>query len=347
MKKTISIFIPHYGCPNDCVFCNQVKISGKKTNLNYELIKRDILRDLSTIKDDNDIEIAFFGGSFTAIEDEVQEKCLEIADSFRKILSKKIQIKLSTRPDSIDEKVIQRLLKYDVTTVELGVQSLDDEVLKLSNRGHNAQDVSIASKLIKQANIKLGLQIMIGLPGDDENKLYKTIDKAITIRPDIARIYPVLVIKDTQLENMYLNGEYTPISLEKAVDLAKYMYVKFEQADIKVIRIGLQATENISFDKDVVAGPFHSAFGELVINEIYKDKIETIIKEKIFKEKELNIYTSKKYISKILGNKKKNLKYFKEKYDITLKVVETNNEYIQILNEKLREKDIIQSLNYD
>lgn len=341
MKKTVSIYIPHYGCPNDCVFCNQVKISGKKTNLNYSLMKEDILRDISTIKKEDELEIAFFGGSFTAIEDEVQDICLSIADNLRYELNRDIQIKLSTRPDKIDEKVIQRLKKYKVTTVELGVQSLDDTVLEVSNRGHSSQDVFISSKMIQDANIILGLQIMIGLPEDTKEKLYDTIEKVIQIKPDIARIYPVLVIKDTQLEQMYLNGLYTPTSLEEAVQLAKYTYLKFENAGINVIRIGLQATDNINFDKDVVAGPFHSAFGELVINEIYKDKIEEIIKKNDFKEKELKIFTPKKYISKILGNKKKNFNYFKEKYDINLKVCQSQDEYIQILDTSLKQEDIL------
>lgn len=342
MKKTASVFIPHYGCPNDCVFCNQVKISGKTTNLDYVAIEKDIIRDISTIDEKDTAEIAFFGGSFTAIEGEVQEICLSLANNLRKKLNREIKIKLSTRPDAIDEKIIDRLLKYKVDTVELGVQSLDDEVLFFSNRGHNSEQVFKASQLIKQANISLGLQIMIGLPNDTKEKLYNTIEKVISIKPDIARIYPVLVIKDTQLEHMYRQGIYKAIELDEAIDLSAYMYKKFENSGINVIRIGLQATDNINFDKDVVAGPFHSAFGELVLNKIYRDKIEQILLEENFAQKTVVIKSHKKYISKILGNKKRNYNYFKDKYGISIKIETSQDDIIDIMGRRFSDKSVLQ-----
>lgn len=343
MKKTASVYIPHYGCPNDCVFCNQVKISGRKTNLDYKAMELDILKSISTMREGDIVEIAFFGGSFTAIEDEVQDNCLELANEIGRRINKKIQIKLSTRPDKIDEKVIKRLKKYKVDTVELGVQSMDDEVLETSNRGHNSDIVYYASDIIKNSGIKLGLQIMIGLPKDTKEKLYSTIEKVIDIKPDIARIYPVLVIKDTELENMYYNKEYTPLDLQTTIKYAKYMYQKFEYAGINVIRIGLQATENITIGNDVVAGPFHSAFGELVINEIYKDKIEEELLKNKYTSDVLYIYSPKKYTSKILGNKKRNYDYFKNKYNIQIKIKNIDDDKIIILGEEFSWKDFLKT----
>lgn len=322
MKKTASVYIPHMGCPNDCIFCNQVKISGQKTVLDYKAMKEGILNSISTMKEDDTVEIAFFGGSFTAIEKDVQEKCLSLANEIAVQIGKDVQIKLSTRPDAIDDEVIDRLLRHKVHTVELGVQSMDDEVLYLNNRGHDSKSVYDACNLIRKTNINLGLQLMIGLLGDTKERLYQTIQKVVDIRPDIARIYPVLVIKDTALERLYIEKKYQPISLEDAVIYAKDMYKSFENANIKVIRIGLQATENISFGKDMVAGPFHSAFGEMVVGEIFRENIEKLIISDKFKEKTLIIHCPKNMISQIIGNKKKNALYFKERYDIQIKTNE-------------------------
>ena len=325
MKKTASVYIPHMGCPNDCIFCNQVKISGQKTLLDYEAMREGIMSSISTMKETDTVEIAFFGGSFTAIEKEVQERCLSLANDIAGQIGRQVQIKLSTRPDAIDDEVIERLLRHKVHTVELGVQSMDDEVLRLNNRGHDSKSVYEACKLIRKTNINLGLQLMIGLLGDTKEKLYQTIQKVIDIRPDIARIYPVLVIKDTALERLYHEKKYQPISLEDAVIYAKDMYKSFENANIKVIRIGLQATENIAIGKDMVAGPFHSAFGEMVISEIFRENIEKLIIADNFNQKILSIACPKTMISKIVGNKKKNIIYFKQKYDIDIRPEEGEN----------------------
>ena len=246
----------------------------------------------------------------------MQERCLSLANDIAGQIGRQVQIKLSTRPDAIDDEVIERLLRHKVHTVELGVQSMDDEVLRLNNRGHDSKSVYEACKLIRKTNIKLGLQLMIGLLGDTKEKLYQTIEKVIDIGPDIARIYPVLVIKDTALERLYHENKYQPISLEDAVIYAK---------DMKVIRIGLQATENIAVGKDMVAGPFHSAFGEMVVSEIFRENIEKLIVADNFNQKILIIACPKTMISKIVGNKKKNVIYFKQKYDIDIRPEEGEN----------------------
>lgn len=331
LKKTASVFIPHYGCRYDCVFCNQVKISGMDKKFDYERARQDILRDIGSMDEGVTPEIAFFGGSFTAIDEEVQENCLSMANEIRDLFGGNLLIKMSTRPDAIDKNVIDRLKRYKVDTVELGVQSMDDEVLLAANRGHNSQDVYAASYMIKEAGIELGHQIMVGLPKDTEQKLHDTVEKVLEIRPNIARIYPVLVIKDTQLENMCKSNKYKALSVAEAVRLSAYVYKKFTDSGINIIRTGLQATDNINIDKDVVAGPFHSAFGELVINYLLRQEIERVLIGEDFIKKKLVIRSPKSYISKIIGNKKSNVKYFKEKYDAKLIVLEdNNNDYINV-----------------
>lgn len=324
-KKTISIFIPHMGCPNDCIFCNQKKITGAKTILNYNDIKLYMDKSVETIGKDAIVEVAFFGGSFTALEQSVQNDCLKLANEFRDKIPNKTLIKVSTRPDSIDEKILSNLKKFKVDTIELGVQSMCDEVLIYSHRGHNSECVYSSSKLIRDYDIKLGIQLMVGLPKDDIKKFKYTIQEVIRIKPDIARIYPVLVIKDTHLETLYLNNEYSPLQLEQAIELAKYAYMRLEEEDIRVIRIGLQNTDNIRLHSDVIAGPFHPAFGELVKSRVYRDVIEKYLEKNINFNKELNIQTTKNKISQIIGNKKCNKKYFEEKYKLSFFVQENEN----------------------
>lgn len=321
------------GCPNDCVFCNQVKISGYNGPFDYNEIIRTFEECYSTIENNNEVEIAFFGGSFTALDFDIQENLLKLADDFRKKINNRSCIKISTRPDKIDERILNLLKKYDVKTIELGVQSMDDEVLIKSLRGHLSDIVYRSSELIKSYNFELGIQIMIGLPFDTEKKLKETIDKVIAIKPDIARLYPVLVIKDTELEKMYLRNEYISLDVKQAVELTKKAYIALEENNIKVIRIGLQNTKNIEKDSDVVAGPFHPAFGELVKSSVIRDRIEDYIKKNSPSEIYIKILPSK--VSQVSGNKKVNKEYFKEKYNIKLNIIKDKNlqEDIIVIND--------------
>lgn len=317
-KKTISLFIPHMGCPNDCVFCNQVKISGKDESFDYEEIVNILNNAYRTIPENYKIEIAFFGGSFTALDIEVQENLLKIADEFRKNIKNESLVKLSTRPDNINIKILDLLKKYDVDTIELGVQSMDDEVLLNSGRGHLSNCVYESSKLIKDYGFQLGIQLMIGLPFDNEEKLKTTIKKVIAIKPDIARLYPVLVIKDTELEKMYIKGRYKPLDVDEAVELTKKCYLALEKNDIKVIRVGLQNTKNINNKNDVISGPFHPAFGEKVKSLIIRDIIEDYVV--VNKPTHLDIVINNKKVSQISGNKRENRNYFKEKYNLDMSI---------------------------
>jgi histone acetyltransferase (RNA polymerase elongator complex component) len=303
----IPIFVPHEGCPHDCVFCNQNSITGTSTKVDANFVEETINEYLKTIKSDNAvIEVSFFGGTFTAIKMEKQVELLTVAKRFKD--NNKINfIRLSTRPDYIDDKILKNLKNYSVDIIELGVQSLDDEVLLKSGRGHTAEDVEVASKLIKQYGFVLGHQIMIGLPGDNINKDIDTAKRVINLKPDICRIYPALVIKNTHMESMYLEHKFIPYTLSEAVNISKIIYIMMIANSINVIRIGLQPTEEISEGNDLVAGPFHPAFRELVEGSIYNDLIYHVIMDNFKADTKLNkvlVKVNPKDISKLYANGK-------------------------------------------
>ena len=314
----IPIFVPHKGCPFDCVFCNQKHITGSNDDINEEKIINIIEEYLKTLPKQNCIiEAAFFGGSFTGIDFDMQRKFLSTAYEYVK--NGKIDgIRLSTRPDYINDTILDQLKKYGVTTIELGVQSLDDDVLERSTRGHKADVVYISVELIKKYGFNLGLQMMTGLPGDNDEKALQTADKIIMMKPDFVRIYPTLVVKDTYLEKMYLNGKYKPQRLDEAVDLCKKLLLKFKEADIDVIRVSLQTTDEISPGGSIVAGPYDAQFRELVESRIYLDKFSVALGS--FKGKDAVIYVNTKEISKATGSKKQNIKDIYDKYKIKVKI---------------------------
>jgi len=303
----IPIFVPHEGCPHECVFCNQNSITGTSTKVDAMYVEQTVNEYLQTINhDDAIIEVSFFGGTFTAIKTEKQIELLTVAKKFKD--NNKIKfIRLSTRPDYIDDNVLINLKKYSVDIIELGVQSMDAEVLLKSGRGHTSGDVESASILIKQYGFTLGHQIMIGLPGDNINKDIETAKRSIALKPDICRIYPALVIKDTHMEKMYIEQKFKPYSLSEAVNISKIIYIMMIVNQINVIRIGLQPTEEISEGNDLVAGPFHPAFRELVEGSIYNDLVYDVImknlKKPIFSNKVL-VNINPKDISKLYANSK-------------------------------------------
>ena len=321
----IPIFVPHTGCPHDCVFCNQKKITGSGTSVTAEEVYKIINDYIRTIPKTNEsLEVAFYGGSFTGINIETQVNLLNAAYSFKKqgYIDK---IRLSTRPDYIDEKILSVLKMYGVDTIELGVQSMDENVLMKSFRGHSPEDVVDATKLIKNYDFKLGLQMMIGLPGDDKLKDLYTAHQIIKLQPDFVRIYPTLVIKDTFLEKQYLSGEYYALSLENAIDICTDLLLLFNYYSINVIRIGLQPTDNIALNKDILAGPFHSSFRQLVESNVYKIILDMFLKEKNLNLSEIKVILNKKKISNFVGQKSENIKYIKNTYKIPkIKVVAEN-----------------------
>ena len=318
-KRIIPIFVPDRGCPHDCIFCNQKKITGVSTEVTAQDARNIIEECLETIDKDTNVEIAFFGGSFTAIEEECQNELLAVAKEY---VDKGLvhEIRMSTRPDCISDSILERLKKYDASIIELGVQSMDAKVLIDSVRGHDIESVIKSAKLIKEHDIKLGLQMMVGLPSDTEEKCIETARKFISLNPDCVRIYPTLVVKDTGLEMLLERGEYTPFSLEQCINIVKKLLVLFYINNINVIRVGLQATDDIQLGKGVVAGPYHPAFRELVESEMIKDYLDYIVKENEISG-ELIVNSNNKNISKIVGNKRSNKIYMKQKYNINLKTM--------------------------
>lgn len=275
MKKkhfNIPIFIPELACPFQCIYCNQCKISGTLKMPSDHEILTTVNKYLGTIPAEGEVQLAYFGGNFTGIPAPRQEHYLKLIEPYvKKGLIRGIRI--STRPDYIDDTVLALLKKHQVESIELGAQSMDDEVLKTSVRGHTAMDTVIASKKIRAYGFSLGLQMMIGLPGD---RFEKSIDSAIRIaelEADDTRVYPTLVIKDTLLEKMYNNGSYRPLELEEAVGWAKEILLIFEKAGVKVLKMGLHPSEGLLSGNDLVAGPFHRSFRELVESQVWEDQL--------------------------------------------------------------------------
>lgn len=327
-KYIIPIFVPHLGCPNNCTFCNQKSISGQMKNVTPEEVKSTIENFLSSFKD-NTIkrEIAFFGGSFTGIEKNIQEDLLSVAYEYVK--NGQVEgIRVSTRPDYIDKEKLKLLKKYGVKTIELGVQSTNDYILKKCQRGHTFEDVKRASKLIRRYGFTLGHQMMVGLPESTRLDELKTAKDLAKLKPKIIRLYPVLVIKNTKLEEDLKNGEYEPVTLNQAVEICKELFYFFEKKKIKVIRIGLQNTDLISnpenIESEVVAGPYHEAFGQLVEDSIWYENILNKIKKFNTKVIEAEIEFNPINVNNVVGHKKENLIKLKDAYDLELKIKQNN-----------------------
>lgn len=296
----IPIFVPHEGCPHNCVFCNQDRITGVKDRVDAKKAEVIINEYYETIENkDATIEVSFFGGTFTAIPEQKQRELLSVAKKY-KDLGIVNKIRMSTRPDCINDYILSYLNDYSVDIIELGIQSLDDEVLVAAGRGHSKEDAKKASKLIKEYGITLGHQLMPGLPKSNREKDIKSAIESIEMKPDIVRIYPSLVIKDTPMEIMYNRGEYKPYSLEEAVDISKEVFKLYDSKGINVIRVGLQPTDSINIGGDIVSGPFHPAFRELVSSKLVVDAIKDELKE----EKLGEISINSKDLSKLYANKK-------------------------------------------
>lgn len=324
MKKQyiIPIFVPHLGCPNDCTFCNQRKISGQLKNVTEEDVRDTIEFYLSNFREKNaKVEVAFYGGSFTGIDTKLQESLLKTVYEY--IQNKKVdEIRISTRPDYIDKTVLKRLKKYKVKTIELGVQSTNNYVLEKCKRGHTYDDVVKASKLIRRYGFNLGHQMMIGLPDSTEKDDLQTAKDLIKLKPKIVRIYPVLVIKDTELEREYKAGTYEPLDLNIAVERCKELTYLFNKKKIKVIRIGLQNTETIcspnNRESEVVAGPYHETFRQLVEASIYYDTVLNKIKNIETKVKEVEVIVNPQDVNNVIGYKRENVTKLKEMYDVDI-----------------------------
>ena len=312
-NNIIPIFVPHLGCPHNCVFCNQMRISGHEK----AATKEDVYEATKGYKD---CQVAFYGGSFTAIPKEQQIELLSAANGF--------DIRLSTRPDAIDEEILSCLKKYGVSTIELGAQSMDDEVLRLSGRGHMSKDVENASNMIKDAGFKLILQMMTGLPGDSEEKTINTARKIADLNPDGVRIYPTVIVRDTPLFVMWQKGLYREHTVEEAVEWCSKILPIFDEKNIPVIRLGLNPTDDLS-GGDAVGGAYHPALGELVRSRIMRNDLENRLNEMILKEpdkRQFVIEVPANKLSQAIGQHRCNVEYLESKYSLqSLKIVMYNN----------------------
>lgn len=305
----LPIFIPHAGCPHQCVFCNQKTISGQK-NAAESGAREQIARWLQWLRPSLENEAAFYGGSFTALDSDLQERLLFLTDELleRGIIG---SVRLSTRPDYIDDKKLELLKKHGVRLVELGVQSLDDRVLEAAGRGHTAADVMQAMKRLRAYNFKTGLQLMVGMPLQSFSSLQDTVAQVIKLQPDIARIYPLLVIKGTPLAESWAKGEFQPLGLEEAVRQSAWVYDKLMTNGIKVIRVGLQPDDELCAPGNILAGPFHPSIGELVQSFLLRERLT----DKLLAVKGAEcivISCPAKMESKLRGMKNSNIKYWQQ-----------------------------------
>ena len=322
-QYTIPIFIPHLGCNNECVFCNQKKISGNSNIQSIEEIRFDIEEQLKYFKNKKKIQIAFFGGSFTGIPIKDQIKYLKLANEY--ILKGQVDsIRISTRPDYISIRICRMLKKYNVKTIELGVQSMDDLVLESSKRGHTSNDVIRAAIIINLLNIELGFQIMVGLPKSTLELEIKSILKLLKFNPKQLRIYPVYVLEKSQLYDMYLKNKYIPLTLDEAVTRTAEVIKICACSDVQIIRIGLQSTKEIAANNSKIVGPVSDNFAEYALSKIVLEKLEKEIINKIkvdnvenIKQK-VELIVNKRYISIVIGPNKINKIYLQKKYNIKL-----------------------------
>lgn len=314
----IPIFIPHKGCPHDCVFCNQKKITARLGQTEPDDVREIIENHLKTLENRGieTIEAAFFGGSFTGIPIEEQSSYLSIASEYKE-KGRIHKIHLSTRPDYINEAILKNLKEYGTDIIELGVQSFDEEVLKASNRGHDSKIVYESCKLIKEYGFELGIQLMIGLPKDTRERAVYSAREAVKISPSVVRLYPTVIIEDTELLEMYKNGKYKGLELEEAVSITKEMYKIIDEAGIKIIRVGLKSTDIIRENGSIIGNAYHPAFRQLVEGEIAKERLESQL-EAIYTDlpegAKVTFESNGTSFSNMIGNKKCNKVYFCEKY---------------------------------
>ncbi len=316
---TIPVFIPEKACPYRCIYCNQFKIADCVQAVRPEEVKAIIERYLTTIPSGAFTTIAFFGGSFTGMSIPEQSRYLQVAQEYmHKGLVHRIQ--LSTRPDYISEPILDNLRTYGVGIVELGAQSLHDSVLEYVGRGHTVRQVEQAAALVRDYGFELGLQMMIGLPTDTPQGAMETAQKIIDWKAQNTRIYPTIVIRDTCLESLYLQGKYTPLSLEQAVKLSADIYRLFLKNGVRVLRVGLHPSEGLLTGKSLVAGPFHVSFKELMLSQIWKERLLSI--PALQENRPVCVHVSPTQINAAIGYGGSNKKYFgpriKFKADCTL-----------------------------
>lgn len=331
----ISLFVPHQGCPHQCSFCNQKTISGSVKELTPQEVRETLRKAVNDGVDPHNTEIAFFGGSFTAIERDYMISLLKVTKPFIDN-GNFCGIRISTRPDAIDNEILNILKEYKVTSIELGAQSTDEQVLLLNHRGHTRDDIIKASKLIKENDFSLGLQMMTGLLGDTPEKSLQTAEDIISLKPDTVRIYPTIVLEGTYLGELYKKGTYKPQTVEEAVKLCAVLLKRFYEENITVIRLGLHSGGNV--EDGFLSGPYHPAFGELCESKIYLEKAKEILSKKfpvenknicsLTEKKIITLYVNDREISKMTGQKSINKIALKRAgWEVSVKGMKTLDKY--------------------
>jgi histone acetyltransferase (RNA polymerase elongator complex component) len=317
MQMIIPIFIMHRGCPHRCIFCNVRKTAGNQPEkISEEAFCDTVNRYLESTKvTPHRVQIAFYGGNFTGMEKDEQIELLKFARPFiKKGLVNGIRI--STRPDCLDAECLEMLKSFHVTTVEIGVQSLADDVLVLAKRGHTSADVADSMKMLKQRGFETGMHLMVGLPGDTRASFEHTVEKTIALQPDSVRIHPTLVLEDTDLAKAYLNGTYTPLSFAETIEICKFAVRRFDEASIPVIRLGLHTTREMEEPGSILAGHHHPAFRSLVEESLYYDMASSLLDSQLVRNKAVTFVLSPRDVSIFRGQKNRNLHRIKKHFDL-------------------------------
>lgn len=331
-ESIIPVFVPHLGCPNDCVFCNQRRISGAQEPAGVENVKNAIESAAALPRNGAKRQLAFYGGSFTAIPSCQQEALLGAAKEYLD-RGEIDAIRLSTRPDAIDDAVLARLKRYGVETIELGAQSLCDEILLLSGRGHTAEDVVSASKQIKAAGFRLILQMMTGLPGDSVGRTVDTAKKIIALHPDGVRIYPTVIVRDTALYDLWQAGEYKEHTVADAVEYCAAIVPLFEAAGIPIIRLGLNPTDELSGGA-AAGGAYHPALGELVKSRLMLDKMRAVLNG-VPAGSRVTLGVNKSRVSQAVGQHRGNVSRLTAEFglkELKIRGIDAENDEISIVS---------------
>lgn len=315
-NRILPIFVPHRGCPHQCVFCDQRTISGCRRPVTAEDVTRLLTEAL--LLAGQGAEAAFYGGSFTAIPAEQQQELLDAVRPFLQT-GAVASVRVSTRPDAITPEALERLRRCGVRTVELGCQSMDNTVLKASGRGHGREVVAPAVSLLRQYGFAVVLQMMTGLPEQTDESALETARALAALRPDGVRLYPTVVVRGTALAERYADGSYRPQSLEEAMALGAKILELFLHSDIPVLRIGLQPSEELA--QSVVAGPYHPALGELVKSRVYRNRAQALL-ETVKPGSDAVLAVAPNRVSLMTGQKRCNVHWLRQQYDLhSLRIV--------------------------
>ena len=313
----VPLFIPHMGCPHRCIFCNQHAITGQSHQaLSPDRIQAEVTCFLRYAKKQPAFtQISFFGGNFLGLGKATIRSLLETANAF--VQSGRVDsIRFSTRPDTVEPATLDLLAGFPVSTVELGVQSMRDRILDIADRGHRAADTVSAVNLLKARGYQVGLQMMVGLPGDDNAGAMETARRIVALQPDFVRIYPTLVLKGSPLSQWHHTGRYRPMALEPCIELVKQLYLYFKSSRIAVVRMGLQASDGLHAGECLIAGPYHPAFGHLVLADIVQDAISSALNRMAPTPDRLTVQAHPKMVSRVQGLNKANIHHIQQTYGL-------------------------------